>query len=93
MARICYKGPGEPGSDELVYVEFTDGWPTRQMEIVDGKYYSSLDDPVRDGYGWIIGGGLGDQPLSALDLPDEWEISAEEFEKVWQRMLAAREQQ
>jgi hypothetical protein len=41
----------------------------------------------------LSGGGLGDQPLSALDLPEEWEISAEEFEKVWQRMLAARNQQ
>jgi hypothetical protein len=32
-------------------MEFTDGWPTRQIDIVDGRCYSSLDEPVRDQYG------------------------------------------
>jgi hypothetical protein len=87
-----YKGPGEPGSDHELYIEFTDSWPTRQVDIVDGGYYSSLDHPVRDEYGWVIGGGLADQPLEAIDIPDDAEITAGEFEEVWQRMLAARGQ-
>jgi hypothetical protein len=59
---------------------------------VEGEYYSSLDDLVRDQFGWIIGGGLADQSLSALDLPIEWEISREEFERIWQEAIRQREQ-
>jgi hypothetical protein len=88
-----FKGTDEPDSDEVEYIEFTDGWPTRQVDVVGGGYYSSLDDPVYGKNGWLIGGGLGDQPLHALDIPVEAEITAGEFEEVWQRMLAARTQQ
>jgi hypothetical protein len=49
----------------------TNGWPTRQVDVADGRYYSPLDDPVYDKNGWIIGGGLGDLPLHALDIPVE----------------------
>jgi len=90
MGKRYYKGPSEPGSSDLEYIEFTDGQPTRQIDIVDGRYYSSLEDPVRDQFGDVVGGGLGDQSLYSLALPDEWEISAEEFEEAWQRMLKTR---
>jgi hypothetical protein len=93
VVKRYFKGPGEPGSDEVEYIEFTDGWPTRQVDVVDGRYYSSLGPPVRGEYGWIIGGGLADQPLEAFDIPADAEITAEEFEEVWQRMLAARGRQ
>jgi hypothetical protein len=83
MGKRYFKGPHEPGSSDLEYIEFTDGWPTRQVDIVDGQYYSSLDEPVPG-----IGGGLADQSLYSLALPDEWEISAPEFEGVWQQALA-----
>ncbi len=91
MAKRYFKWPVEPDSDDVEYIEFTDGQPTRQIDVVDGRYYSSLDEPVRDEHGWVLGGGLADQPLDALELPDDAEISADEFEEVWQRMLAARE--
>jgi hypothetical protein len=40
--KRCFKGPAEPGSDHELYVEFTDSWPTRQIDVVDGHYYSSV---------------------------------------------------
>ena len=87
MTRKRYfKGPWEPGSEDLEYIEFTDGWPSRQVDIVDGVWYCSLDEPV-DGVG-----GLADQSLTTLDLPDEWEITAEEFEEVWAEALRRRQQ-
>jgi hypothetical protein len=79
-----FKGPHEPGSDDLEYIEFTDDWPTRQVDIVDGRWYCSLDEPVDDV------GGLADQPLSALEVRDEWEITAEEFEEVWAEAMRRR---
>jgi hypothetical protein len=85
MSKRYFRGPHEPGSSDLEYVEFTDGWPTRQVDIVDGRYYTSLDEPVLG-----VAGGLADQSLCDLALPDDWEIPAEEFEAVWQRALAAR---
>lgn len=85
MGKSYFKGPHEPGSSDLEYIEFTDGWPTRQVDIVDGRYYTSLDEPVPG-----VGGGLADQSLYSLALPDEWEISAQEFEEIWQQALAAR---
>lgn len=85
MSKRYFRGPQEPGSPDLEYIEFTDGWPSRQVDIVGGRYYSSLDDAVPG-----VGGGLADQSLYVLALPDEWEIPAEEFEEVWQRALAAR---
>jgi hypothetical protein len=93
VVKRYFKGPGEPGSDETEYIEFTDGRPTRQIDVVDGNYYSSLDPPVRDEDGWVLGGGLTDQPMEAPDIPPDAEITAEEFEEAWQRMLAARERQ
>jgi hypothetical protein len=85
MAKRYFRGPHEPGSSDMEHIEFTDGWPTRQVDVVEGRYHSLLDTPVPG-----VGGGLADQSLYALALPDEWEISADEFEDVWQRALAAR---
>jgi hypothetical protein len=60
MGKRYFKGPQEPDGSDLEYIEFTDGWPSRQVDIVDGQYYSSLDEPVPG-----IGGSLADQSLGA----------------------------
>jgi hypothetical protein len=49
-------------------------------------WYCSLDETVPG-----MGGSLADQPLSNLELPDEWEISADEFEGVWAEALRRRQ--
>ena len=76
--RRYFKGPHEPGSDDLCFIEFTEDWPTRQVDIVDGRFYCSLDPAVPG-----VGGGLADQPLSRLCVEPEWEISEDEFEHIW----------
>lgn len=83
--RRYFKGPHEPDSDDVEYIEFTDDWPSRQVDIVEGRYYCSLDPAVPG-----VGGGLADQPLSRLGLPPEWEIGQDEFEDVWVKALEAR---
>lgn len=87
MGKRYFKGPDEPGGSDLEYIEFTDGWPTRQIDIVDGRRYSSLDEPIPG-----VGGGLADQSLYSLALPDEWEISEEEFDRAWDEAMQEREQ-
>lgn len=85
MCKRYFKGPHEPDSDDVELIEFTDGWPTRQVDVVDGRWLSSLDPAVPG-----VGGGLADQPLVKLGLPDDWEITAEEFEQAWQEALHRR---
>jgi hypothetical protein len=85
-ASRYFKGPHEPGSADLEYIEFTDDWPTRQVDMIDGRYLCSLDPAVPG-----VGGGLADQRLSVLELPDDWEITKGELEEAWARALAARD--
>jgi hypothetical protein len=58
-----------------VYMEITDGWPSRQVEVY-GHTWRWGDDAHNE---W-----LADQPLSVLELGDELAITAVEFESVWQ---------
>ncbi len=85
IGKRYFRGPHEPDSEDLEYIEFTDDWPTRQVDIVGGEWYCSLDEAVPG-----LGGSLADQPLSRLELPDEWEISADESEGVWADALRRR---
>lgn len=60
------------------YLEVTDGWPSRQVEIY--------------GQSWRWGNAahpeyLADQPLDALELGEEHAISQDEFERMWTNAL------
>jgi hypothetical protein len=57
------------------YMEITDGWPSRQVEIY-GDSWRCADEAHNE---W-----LADQPFEVLELGDEHAIPAEEFERVWQ---------
>jgi hypothetical protein len=72
----------------VTYIEFEDEWPTRQVEIYGGRWYSSLEDYHPD-----LGPGLADQPLSTMGLGSEDEISASEFEQVWLEAVRKHEQE
>ena len=76
-----FKGPSESlvGSGEI-YTEFNGEIAVRQVEIYNGKYYSS-----RSEYHEGIGLGLYDGLLSELDMSDSVEISAEEFDLIWEK--------
>jgi hypothetical protein len=56
------------------YLEITDDWPSRQVEVYGQDWFWG-DETRRD--------FLADQPFGALELGEEHEISAEEFEMVW----------
>lgn len=66
----------------MAYVEFDDGWPSRQVEIYGDRWFNSTI-----AYHPEIGPGLGDQPLSELELAPTDEITPQEFESVWQESL------
>lgn len=61
--------------DGVAYLEITDEWPTRQVEVY-GDAWRWADENHAD--------GLADQPLSQLGLKPQHEIEAGEFERVWQ---------
>jgi hypothetical protein len=66
----------------IAYVEFDDEWPSRQVEIYGDRWFNSTIV-----YHPAIGPGLGDQPLSELDLTPADEITQHEFEVIWQESL------
>jgi hypothetical protein len=70
-----YKQDAESELGEgVAYVEITDDWPTRQIEIYGDTWrWGDEAHPER----------LADQPLSVISLADEHAIPPEEFEHVW----------
>lgn len=60
------------------YLEITNGWPSRQVEVY-GPTWRWGDEAHPE--------HLADQPLDVLDLGEEHEISAAEFELVWSEAL------
>lgn len=68
----------------LAYFEFEEDWATRQIEIYGDHWYHS-DSPSN--YHADLGIGLVDRPLSELELTEEEQISAEEFEGMWSEAL------
>lgn len=74
-----YKHDAESDLGEgLAYMEITDGWPSRQVEVY-GERWRWADEAHNE---W-----LADQPLEVLGLGEEHEIQADEFEHVWQEAL------
>jgi hypothetical protein len=69
----------------VVYVEYEGETATRQVERYQDQWYAS-DDPM--GYIPELGPALTDLSLSDADFGPEHEITAEEFETVWE--LATR---
>jgi len=57
------------------YMEVTDGWPSRQVEVY-GDSWRWADEAHNE--------RLADQPIDVLELSEEHEIRAEEFEQAWQ---------
>lgn len=78
MKRYFERAAESELGDGIVYFEFEGERPTRQVEQYGNGWFSS-----RSEYHAEIGPGLIDQPLSALDLRMESEISAEQFEAAW----------
>lgn len=66
----------------IAYLEFDGEWALRQVEIYGDRWFDSRTD-----YHPEIGPGLVDQPFTDLGITDDEEISAEEFERVWQEAL------
>jgi hypothetical protein len=62
----------------MVYLEVTDGWPSRQVEVYGATWW--WGDETNPEH-------LADQPLDALELGKEHETSAADFERVWQEAL------
>lgn len=58
----------------MAYLEITEGWPSRQVEIYTNMRLWGDDEHNER---------LADQPFEMLGLSDEDKISAEEFEHVW----------
>jgi hypothetical protein len=69
-----------------VWLEFDGDWATRQVELYDGRWYSSVGEYHPD----LGGGGLADQPLQEHEFQPSEEISAEEFEAAWNEALRHR---
>jgi len=66
----------------LSFFEFDGERAVRQVEIYGEQWFDS-----RTAHHPEIGPGLVDQPLFDLGMLEEEEISAEEFETVWQEAL------
>jgi hypothetical protein len=62
----------------IAYIEVTDGWPSRQVEVY-GETWRWADDAHPE--------HLADQPLDALELGLDDAIQASEFEIAWQEAL------
>jgi hypothetical protein len=68
-----------------VWLEFEGDYATRQVELYDGKWHSSIDKFHPD-----LGGSLTHEPLSVHEFVPSEEIAAEEFEKAWDEALKYR---
>jgi hypothetical protein len=64
----------ELGDTGIAYMEITDRWPSRQVEIY-GEVWR-WGDRIHTEH-------LADKPFEDLGLTDEYAISSEEFERVW----------
>lgn len=61
------------------FLEVTDGWPTRQVEVY-GQTWRTADQQHPE--------YLADQPLTELGLSDEDEMEEGDFEAIWAEVLA-----
>jgi hypothetical protein len=65
----------------VFYIEVTNRWPTRQVEIYGNVWLWGDDAHPKD---------LADQPFEDFAPWEEFAISPEEFELVWQEALQRR---
>ena len=71
-----YKHEAESDLGEgTAYMEITDDWPSRQVEVYGDQWRWGDSDHNEH---------LADQPFEVLELGDEHLISEREFEAVWQ---------
>lgn len=70
----------------VVWFEFEDDLPLRQVERHGDRWYDSRTDYHPD-----LGPGLTDQPPQSLGLSTEDEIDAHEFERAWSAAARARD--
>jgi hypothetical protein len=84
MTRRYFRSATETliGNGE-VYIEFDGEWATRQVDVIDERWFRS----DRRDYHPEIGVALTDQPLSMLDPAAEDEITQAKFEHVWEEAL------
>jgi hypothetical protein len=75
-----HSAESDVGAVGTAYLEIVDGWPARQVEVYPTM--SCWADEQHPDY-------LADQPLPNLDLGEQHEISAAEFEVAWQKATAA----
>ena len=76
MTKRYFKHEAESDLGEgMAYLEISDGWPTRQVEVYGERW--RWGDAAHDEW-------LADQPFEALELTEEHAIPNEEFERVWQ---------
>jgi hypothetical protein len=62
----------------VAYMEITDEWPSRQVEVYGDKWRWGDDAHNKH---------LADQPFAVLELGEDHAISQEEFEQVWREAL------
>lgn len=62
----------------VVYFEFTDDVPTRQVEVYPHAWYRGDESRLEF---------LADQPFEVMGLEPEHQIDAAEFERVWAEAL------
>jgi hypothetical protein len=62
----------------IAYIEITDGWPSRQVEVY-GDTWRWGDEAHNE--------RLADQPFEVLELGDQHAITATEFERAWEEAL------
>lgn len=74
--KLYFKHDGESEwGAGVAYLEFTDGWPSRQAEVYGHIWcWGDVAHPDR----------LADQPLERLGLEAVHAITAEEFERAWE---------
>jgi hypothetical protein len=74
MKRFFMHDAESDAGEGMAYLEITDDWPTRQVEVYGDVWrWGDMTNPRY----------LADQSFEVLELGDEHEISEDEFEDKW----------
>jgi hypothetical protein len=81
FSKIYYKCGAKLKRGRIIqYIEFTDGYATRQVEEYQDKnewFFCGKDSSLRDKI------RMCDQPISSIEVKDENTIDSTEFETAW----------